>query len=57
MAESTTYKHDLKVSSDQDFEVGGMVRFTIEPRCTFEGIPFMISSKDGKLSVRFLDGC
>ncbi|PWK19889.1 hypothetical protein [Xanthomarina spongicola] len=55
--ENTTYKLPLNVNTDKDFEATGAIRFTIEPRCTFEEIPFMISQKSGKLSVKLIGGC
>lgn len=55
--ENTTYKLPLKVMTDEDFEATGIIRFTIEPRCTFEEIPFLISQKFGELSVKLNGGC
>ena len=49
---STNYKHQLHIKTKEDFEVRGLVSFTIEPRCTFEKIPFIIKYIDGKISVR-----
>jgi hypothetical protein len=54
--ENTQYKQTLKVLSKENFEVYGYLQFTIEPRCTLEKIPFILSYVDGKLSVK-LDGC
>ena len=48
---NTTYTQALKILSKDDFEVFGRIRFTIEPRCTFEEIPFAISYKDGKMKI------
>ena len=53
---STNYRQKLKILSGENFEVRGHVQFTIEPRCTLEKIPFLLSQKDGKLSLK-LDGC
>jgi hypothetical protein len=53
---NTSYTHGLKLLKEGDFQVYGMVRFTIEPNCTFEEIPFIIKSKSGKLTV-FQDNC
>ena len=47
--EKTIYTQPLNILSEEDFEVFGRVQFTIEPRCTFEEIPFAISYKDGKM--------
>ncbi|TYA59001.1 hypothetical protein [Formosa maritima] len=55
--ENTTYKLPLKVLTDKDFEVTGLIRFTIEPRCSLEEIPFIISQKSEELSVRLSGGC
>lgn len=54
--ENTNYKKTLKVLSNDDFEVSGYIQFTIEPRCTLEKIPFILSNTNGKLSIR-IDGC
>lgn len=54
--ENTNYKQTIKVSSKKDFEVMGYLQFTIEPRCTLEKVPFILSYVNGKLSVR-VDGC
>uniref|UniRef100_UPI004049E497 hypothetical protein n=1 Tax=Flavobacterium sp. TaxID=239 RepID=UPI004049E497 len=54
--ENTSYRQNLKVLTNENFEVYGNLQFTIEPRCTLEKIPFILSYVDGKLSVRF-DGC
>ncbi|NOQ92073.1 MAG: hypothetical protein GQ552_05070 [Flavobacteriaceae bacterium] len=53
ITENTTYKQSLKFKTIHDFEVYGRIQFTIEPRCTFEEIPFRILYKDGKFT--FLD--
>jgi len=54
--ENTHYKQSLKVLSKENFEVYGCIQFTIEPRCSLEKIPFILSYVDGKLSVK-MDGC
>jgi hypothetical protein len=54
--ENTHYKQSLKVLTNENFEVSGHIQFTIEPRCTLEKIPFILSYVDGKLSLK-LDGC
>lgn len=54
--ENTTYKQTLKVLSTENFEAYGYLQFTIEPRCTLEKVPFILSFVDGKLSIKF-DGC
>jgi hypothetical protein len=50
--ENTNYEHQLTILGNEDFEVTGMVSFTIEPSCTFEENPFTISYKSGVLDVR-----
>ena len=52
----TNYKQTLTVLSKENFEVSGHIQFTIEPRCTLEKIPFILSYVDGKLSLK-MDGC
>lgn len=47
--ENTTYTQPLKIISETDFEVFGRVKFTIEPRCTLEEIPFAIAYKNGAM--------
>lgn len=54
--DNTHYKQSLKVLSKENFEVYGYIQFTIEPRCSLEKIPFILSYVDGKLSVK-RDGC
>ena len=53
---NTNYKQTLKVLSSENFEVMGHIQFTIEPRCTLEKIPFILTYENGKLRVR-MDGC
>ncbi|HIP47370.1 MAG TPA: hypothetical protein EYG92_00170 [Lutibacter sp.] len=48
---NTTYKQALNIKTKGDFEVFGRVRFTIEPRCTLEEIPFAIRIKDGVIKL------
>ncbi|MCK5638528.1 MAG: hypothetical protein KAH67_07435 [Flavobacteriaceae bacterium] len=50
---NTTYKQSLQLKTKEKFVVFGRVQFTIEPRCTFEEIPFAISYKDGEM--KFID--
>ncbi|RLD19037.1 MAG: hypothetical protein DRI69_09250 [Bacteroidetes bacterium] len=49
--EDTRYDHNLTVTSQEDFEVGGKIIFTIEPKCTLEVIPFIIKYKSGVLTI------
>lgn len=55
--ENTTYRQPLKLHTDSDFEVSGLIKFTIEPRCSLEKIGYTISYKNGKMSVKILKGC
>jgi hypothetical protein len=54
--QNTHYKQSLKVLTKENFEVYGYIQFTIEPRCSLEKIPFILSYVDGKLSLK-RDGC
>ena len=49
---NTSYQHRLEIKSKDDFEVSGMVTFTIEPLCTLEKVRFVISHHAGKLEVK-----
>ena len=50
---NTTYKQALQMKTQKDFEVFGRLRFTIEPRCTLEEIPFKISYKNGSMKITY----
>lgn len=54
--ETTNYKQSFDLLSKKDFEVNGYIQFTIEPRCTLEKVPFVISYINGELSIR-MNGC
>jgi len=47
----TEYEHTFNVSSKEDFDIGGKYRFTIEPKCTLEEVPFMIKQRSGVLTI------
>jgi hypothetical protein len=49
--EDTKYEYQLNVTSQEDFDVGGKIIFTIEPKCTLEEIPFMIKFRSGVLTI------
>lgn len=49
---NTSYQHQLKIKTGNDFEVEGLVRFVIEPRCTMEKVRFVIASQAGELKAR-----
>jgi hypothetical protein len=48
---NTTYKKKIIINTVEDFEISGLVVFTIEPKCTLEKIEYTISSKSGELTV------
>ena len=48
---NTVYKQKLAIGLNPDFEVFGRVQFTIEPRCTYEEIPFKIIYKNNKMTI------
>ncbi len=48
---NTIYKQPLKLKSNDNFELFGRLRFTIEPRCTLEEIPFTISYQNGVMKL------
>ncbi len=48
---NTTYEQELTLKTDKNFEVLGRVQFTIEPRCTFETIPFGIKYENGEYKM------
>lgn len=47
----TRYEYPMQQNTSGDVEVSGVVGFTIEPRCTYEQIPFVIQRKEGELTV------
>jgi hypothetical protein len=49
--EKTIYKRKLHMKEMKDFKSGGNITFTIEPSCTFEVIPFMISYTNGMMAI------
>lgn len=55
--ENTLYKQPIKVMTNDDFEITGFIRFTIEPRCSYEEIPFVVSQASGVLTVKLAGGC
>ncbi|TBN06727.1 hypothetical protein EYD45_02260 [Hyunsoonleella flava] len=54
--ENTTYTQKIKLMTDEDFTVRGLIRFTIEPRCTLEKIPIVIFMDKGELKFE-IDNC
>lgn len=53
---NTNYRQQLKRKVTTDFIVKGLIQFTIEPRCTLEKIPIIITYKSGKMTVQ-IDNC
>lgn len=51
VTENTTYGYPLILNTHNDFEIGGKIIFTIEPKCTLEEIPMIFKYKDGELRV------
>jgi hypothetical protein len=49
--EDTRYEHRLIVISQEDFDIGGKIVFTIEPKCTLEEIPIMFKYRSGVLTI------
>lgn len=48
---NTTYTQKLKLNSDKDFQIPGVIQFVIEPRCTLEKIPFTIIYENGEMKI------
>lgn len=53
---NTLYNQKLKRKINDDFIINGHIQFTIEPRCTLEKIPFIISYHKGKMKIE-IDKC
>lgn len=51
-----SYKQKIQITNTEDFEVKGFIQFTIEPRCTLEKIPVIISYKKGLMRFE-IDRC
>ncbi len=49
--EETKYEQLLKVNTNEDFEVKGIVSTVVEPVCNRYEIAFVISSKSGEMSI------
>lgn len=49
--EDTRYEHPLTVLTEEDFDIGGKIIFTIEPKCTLEEIPLIFKYRSGVLMV------
>jgi hypothetical protein len=54
--EDSKYNQKLKRTSEENFQVKGLIQFVIEPRCTFEKIPIIIKYEEGDMRVE-LFGC
>lgn len=48
---NTTYSQNLKVDTQNDFEVVGLIWFEMRPNCQPYEIRFVISNKSGKLMI------
>lgn len=46
---NTTYRQKINIKTQEDFEVKGIVQFTIEPRCTLEKVEYIIKSRSGNV--------
>ncbi len=55
LVERTICAQHFKINTKEDFQFDGHVQFTIEPKCTFEKIPFTISQKDGIIMIKNKD--
>ncbi|MEE9348676.1 MAG: hypothetical protein V3U80_01360 [Flavobacteriaceae bacterium] len=49
--ENAIFTQELNLKTTDEFFVMGRIQFVIEPRCTMEQIPFMITFKNGKMIV------
>jgi hypothetical protein len=52
VTENTTHTQQFTITDTNDFEVSGLIQFTIEPRCTLEKVTFTISNRNGKLEIK-----
>ena len=48
---NTKYTQQLQVTTKENFQLKGMIQFTIEPRCTLEQIPIIFKYYNGKMRV------
>lgn len=51
VTEDTKYEFPLIIRSEDDFDIGGKIIFTIEPKCTLEEIPVMFKYRSGVLTI------
>lgn len=51
VTKNTSYHYKLKVMTEENFELTGMIMFVIEPQCTMEKLTFQINQSAGELSV------
>jgi len=47
----TKYEYQLTAKSKEDFDIGGKIFFTIEPKCTLEEIPVIFKYRSGVLTI------
>ena len=50
VTENTVYTQSFNVTNEADFTIGGEIQFVIEPNCTMEKIPFILSQRNGKVT-------
>lgn len=48
----TTYKQQIKVINENDFEVSGLIEFLVEPVCVPYDVEFTISKRSGIVTVK-----
>ena len=52
VTENTTYTQKITSTNSDDFEIQGLVKFVIEPKCTLEEIPFKITQRNSQLTIQ-----
>jgi len=50
--ETTTYKQEIEVTTEKDFEVSGLIEFLVEPSCIPYDVEFLISHQSGIMEVK-----
>lgn len=48
---NTTYKQKVKVVTEDDFDIPGMIFLLVEPQCVPYEVEFTLSNRSGKMSV------
>jgi len=49
--ENTVYKQNIKLLSEEDFEVSGLIEFLLEPICKPYSVEFMLTYNAGTMRV------